>query len=137
MFSNDTADLMLPILLDTANLIRRSMRPGKEPREVKLPQTQMERRSFTEDTLDDDMFDTGTKESTTIQSIIQKYRDLRNRSQRVPFTKINSTKLNEKTTQDKTNNTQINDNLKAYSFDEDNVSIWALKFDLYRSVIVY
>lgn len=58
--SDNTTDLMLPILLDMANLIRRAVRSGKEPREVKLPYEpappQLLRRSFTEDTeLDDDM----------------------------------------------------------------------------------
>ena len=121
MFNNDTAELMLPILLDTANLIRRSMRPGKEPREVRLPQTMMQRRSYIHDTSDEE-FDTGTQESTTTQSIIQKYRDLRNRSQRIPYTKQNTTKTNDKQIQN--NTTQISDNLKDTDLSsDDNVSI--------------
>lgn len=68
---NTTSDLMLPILLDMANLIRRAVRSGKEPREVKqplqLPQVQLLRRSFTEDTyLDDEPFDTGINTDNTV-----------------------------------------------------------------------
>lgn len=72
---NTSTDLMLPILFDMANLIRRAVRSGKEPREVKqppqLPKAQMQRRSFTEDTyFDDDPFETGIDniESTTKQT---------------------------------------------------------------------
>nr|XP_021182041.2 neurotrophin 1 isoform X1 [Helicoverpa armigera] len=68
MFSNsdNTTDLMLPILLDMANLIRRAVRSGKEPREVRLPyepvKPQLLRRSFTEASeLDDEPFDMGTE----------------------------------------------------------------------------
>lgn len=68
---NTTSDLMLPILLDMANLVRRAVRSGKEPREVKqplqLPQAQLLRRSFTEDTyLDDEPFDTGINTVNTV-----------------------------------------------------------------------
>lgn len=66
---NTTSDLMLPILLDMANLIRRAVRPGKEPREVKQPiqLSQALRRSFTEDTyLDNEPFDTGVNTVTTV-----------------------------------------------------------------------
>lgn len=64
--SDNTTDLMLPILLDMANLIRRAIRSGKEPREVKQPYepapSQLLRRSFTEDTeLDDEPFDMGVE----------------------------------------------------------------------------
>ncbi|XP_063620940.1 neurotrophin 1 isoform X2 [Cydia splendana] len=65
--ANATSDLMLPILLDMANLIRKAVRSGKEPREVRepltLPQAQLLRRSFTEDTdtlLDDEPFEYST-----------------------------------------------------------------------------
>lgn len=93
--NNTTTDLMLPILLDTANLIRRSLRSGKEPREVKYPQ--MQRRSFTEDTFDDEPFDTGDKENKTALQLIQRNRNLKNRSR--PTTKIINTKPNDSTTQ--------------------------------------
>ncbi|RVE47303.1 hypothetical protein evm_008040 [Chilo suppressalis] len=57
--ANTTTDLMLPILLDMANLIRRAIRPGKQLREVKNPPPpqQLLRRSFTEDVsyIDDDI----------------------------------------------------------------------------------
>ncbi|KAJ8732355.1 hypothetical protein PYW08_015085 [Mythimna loreyi] len=64
--SDNTTDLMLPILLDMANLIRRAVRSGKEPREVKQPHEpappQLLRRSFTEDTeIDDESFDIGVE----------------------------------------------------------------------------
>ncbi|KAH9645422.1 hypothetical protein HF086_000040 [Spodoptera exigua] len=66
--SDNTTDLMLPILLDMANLIRRAVRSGKEPREVKQPyepQPQLLRRSFTEETdLDDEPFDMGDEPTT-------------------------------------------------------------------------
>ncbi|XP_049865842.1 neurotrophin 1 [Pectinophora gossypiella] len=67
---NTTSDLMLPILLDMANLIRRAVRSGKEQREVKqpltLPQAQLLRRSFNEDTyLDDEPFEVGVKAEPT------------------------------------------------------------------------
>lgn len=46
----NTTDLMLPILLDMANLIRRAVRPGKETREVLQPYPlQLLRRSDTQD----------------------------------------------------------------------------------------
>ncbi|CAG9785331.1 unnamed protein product [Diatraea saccharalis] len=68
---NTTTDLMLPILLDMANLIRRAVRPGKQLREVKYPPPpqQMLRRSFTEDVtyIDDDIEldpETNTNEQT-------------------------------------------------------------------------
>ncbi|CAH2233136.1 jg13999 [Pararge aegeria aegeria] len=85
--NNNTSDLMLPILLDTANLIRRAIRPGKEPREVKYPQTLFQRRSFTEESLNDDIFDTEDQElSSTTQNVLHKHRNFRNRSQRVTQT---------------------------------------------------
>lgn len=66
--SDNTTDLMLPILLDMANLIRRAVRSGKEPREVKQPydpQPQLLRRSFTEESeLDDELFDMGDETTT-------------------------------------------------------------------------
>uniref|UniRef100_A0A2H1X1H8 SFRICE_011184 n=1 Tax=Spodoptera frugiperda TaxID=7108 RepID=A0A2H1X1H8_SPOFR len=66
--SDNTTDLMLPILLDMANLIRRAVRSGKEPREVKQPydpQPQLLRRSFTEESeLDDEPFDMGDETTT-------------------------------------------------------------------------
>lgn len=106
--NNDTSDLMLPILLDTANLIRRAIRPGKETREVKYPQTLFQRRSFTEESIDDDMFDTDEEqEIVTTQNILQKHRNFRTRSQR---TQTNT--KNDKHPQDNnlkfTNNTQSN-----------------------------
>lgn len=59
--SDNTSELMLPILLDMANLIRKAVRSGKEQRDVKQPYErappQILRRSFTEDTeLDDAPF---------------------------------------------------------------------------------
>lgn len=70
--SDNTTELMLPILLDMANLIRRAVRSGKEPREVKEPYEpapqQLLRRSDTEDIeLDDEPFDMGV-EQTTVDS---------------------------------------------------------------------
>lgn len=71
MFGNNnitTSNLMLPILLDTANLIRRSVRSNKETREVKEPPPQIQRRSFTEDDdthLDDEFFEKGYETDTT------------------------------------------------------------------------
>lgn len=109
MFNNNvTSDLMLPILLDTANLIRRAIRPGKEPREVKYPQTLFQRRSFTEESMDDDMFDTDEElKTSTTQNIQQKHRNFRTRSHR---TQINT--KDDKHAQDSnlrvTNNTQSN-----------------------------
>ncbi|CAH0627453.1 unnamed protein product [Chrysodeixis includens] len=73
MFGNNdnTTDLMLPILLDMANLIRRAVRSGKEPREVKIPYEpappQLLRRSFIEDTIDDEPFQIAA-ELTTMRS---------------------------------------------------------------------
>ncbi|XP_034824360.1 neurotrophin 1-like [Maniola hyperantus] len=108
--NNNTSDLMLPILLDTANLIRRAIRPGKEPREVNYPQTHFQRRSFTEDSINDDTFDTEDQEnqpSTSTQNILQKHRNFRNRSQRITQT---ANAIDEKHVQDinkkVTNNTQ-------------------------------
>ncbi|XP_060801243.1 neurotrophin 1 [Amyelois transitella] len=79
---NTTTDLMLPILLDMANLIRRAVGPGKELREVKItqaPPAQLLRRSFTEDTvLDEEPFDTGFEEQTTKRPLTLAQR-LRNR----------------------------------------------------------
>nr|XP_032511217.1 neurotrophin 1-like [Danaus plexippus plexippus] len=93
MLNNETSDLMLPILLDTANLIRRAIRPGKETREVKTSNNVLQRRSFTEE-LDDNPFDTGAQEnihSTRTPSIYQK---LRNRPPRLPYIKTNMTNQN-------------------------------------------
>ncbi|XP_050342559.1 neurotrophin 1-like [Nymphalis io] len=122
MFNNNTtSDLMLPILLDTANLIRRSMRPGKEPREVKTPQALFQRRSFNEDTsLNSDLFDSGqeNESSTTTQSIIQKYRNFRTRSQRIPF-KINTTNpIKEHARDNKITNHTQNDKPKDITLDD-------------------
>ncbi|XP_052753598.1 neurotrophin 1 isoform X1 [Galleria mellonella] len=86
MFGNDaniTSDLMLPILLDMANLIRRAVSPGKQLREIKqplLPQAQMLRRSFTEDMLDEESFEVGYEEATrttTRPPFIQRIRNRR------------------------------------------------------------
>ncbi|CAB3260830.1 unnamed protein product [Arctia plantaginis] len=67
--SDNTTELMLPILLDMANLFRRAVRSGKEPREVKLPyepsSQQLLRRFDTEDiVLDDEPFDMGLEQTT-------------------------------------------------------------------------
>ncbi|KAI5631938.1 spaetzle domain-containing protein [Phthorimaea operculella] len=87
---NTTSDLMLPILLDMANLIRRAVRSGKEPREVRqplvLPQPhpQLLRRSFTEDTyLDDEPFELGVislDTTTTTTKAPQRNRRIPNRN---------------------------------------------------------
>lgn len=45
----NTTDLMLPILLDMANLIRRAVRPGKETREVIQPYPPQLLRRYAED----------------------------------------------------------------------------------------
>lgn len=134
MFNNDTADLMLPILLDTANLIRRSMRPGKEQREVRLPQTVMQRRSYITSNED---FDAGVQESTTAQSIIQKYRDLRSRSQRVPYGKLNTTKMNDNKIENKAvSTTQVNDVSKDRDLNNDNnVSIY--RFFYFLIILIF
>lgn len=109
MFNNNvTSDLMLPILLDTANLIRRAIRPGKEPREVKYPQTLFQRRSFTEESMDDDMFDTDEElETSTTQNIQQKHRNFRTRSQRTQ-TNTKDDKHPQDSNLKVTNNTQSN-----------------------------
>ncbi|CAH2107835.1 unnamed protein product [Euphydryas editha] len=126
MFNNHTtSDLMLPILLDTANLIRRSMRPGKEPREVKMPQTQFQRRSFNEDTSLDNEYDNEQELSSTTQSIVDKYRNFRTRSQRIPFTKVNTTKTIKENAGDKMNHTQNDkpkDTLDDYDNDDKNLT---------------
>lgn len=67
--SDNTSELMLPILLDMANLFRRAVRSGKEPREVKLPYEplpqQLLRRFDTEDiVLDDEPFDMAIEQAT-------------------------------------------------------------------------
>ncbi|XP_072940980.1 neurotrophin 1 isoform X1 [Epargyreus clarus] len=122
--NNATSDLMLPILLDMANLIRRAVGPGKELREVKTPaqpQAQFLRRSFVEDddtTLDDNPFEVAADNKTiqttkapqvTQRSILQRNRNIRIRPQRnIPtFTKLN-TPVDRKTAQDNriTNTTQ-------------------------------
>ncbi|XP_023937872.2 neurotrophin 1 isoform X1 [Bicyclus anynana] len=96
--NNETSDLMLPILLDTANLIRRAIRPGKETREVNYPQTLFQRRSFTEESLDDDIFDTEDQDlSSTTQTVLHKHRNFRTRAQRVSQT---SNTMNDKHVQD-------------------------------------
>ncbi|VVC89372.1 unnamed protein product [Leptidea sinapis] len=59
--NNATVNLMLPILLDTANLIKRASRTGKQTRDVVYPQAHIQRRSITEDTLDEEPFDTGAQ----------------------------------------------------------------------------
>lgn len=69
--NNSTTELMLPILLDMANLVRRAVRPGKESREVKiplaLPQTQFMKRSFIEDTSQSDEYDPGVVDFKPVQ----------------------------------------------------------------------
>ncbi|XP_068630643.1 neurotrophin 1 [Battus philenor] len=98
--NNSTSDLMLPILLDMANLIRRAVRPGKEPREVKmpptLPQNQFSKRSFIEDSSHSGEFDPGVEEfkpvktTTTKSPFILKNRNTRIRPQRtLPTDKTN------------------------------------------------
>lgn len=117
--NNTATDLMLPILLDTANLIRRSLRSGKEPREVRYPQ--MQRRSFTEDTFDDEPFDTGDKENKTALQLIQRNRNFKSRSR--PITKIINTKLNDNITQNTTNSKQYNTDGNSTELTESNVII--------------
>ncbi|KAM3961966.1 neurotrophin 1 [Aphomia sociella] len=108
MFGNDantTTDLMLPILLDMANLIRRAVRPGKQLREVKqplVPQAQLLRRSFTEDTLDDEPFDVGFEETTTRAPFIQRIRNRR-------IIPLRSHTLSKNTPLDVPNKTDTND----------------------------
>lgn len=105
---NTTSDLMLPILLDMANLIRRAVRSGKEPREVKqplqLPQAQLLRRSFTEDTyLDDEPFDTGIN---TVNTVTTTKAPRTRRPLRTPYRKTQDKVTTHNTTDSKvTNNT--------------------------------
>lgn len=120
MFGNtNTTDLMLPILLDMANLVRRAIRPGKEIREVKplrRPYTedtpvidtklqlvrrslkdtsnldmkqQLLRRSFDDETLEDDFFDVGVEPAPTPK---QELRTRRVMPQKNTITKTNTDK---------------------------------------------
>lgn len=82
--ANTTTDLMLPILLDMANLIRRAVRSGKQSREVRMPMpppANILRRSFTEDTHTDHE-DTVTEEpKSTPNTIIKRSRRIVQRTQ--------------------------------------------------------
>lgn len=162
MFGNtNTTDLMLPILLDMANLVRRAIRPGKEFREVsykphtggkpnmlrgfytgethteeKIPtlrgmytetqteertpilrgmytethtegkkshmlrrsveDTNKQRRSYTDDSLDDDFFDIGVEPApTTVTHRIPQRNTNTITNTEKPKTKDNSTKVQE------------------------------------------
>ncbi|CAK1552452.1 unnamed protein product [Leptosia nina] len=95
LFNNDnsTADLMLPILKDTANLFQKSLTPNKKPRDLRYSETQENRRnphfvntdillhnqqefpnrhfqrrssSLTEDDLNDEAFDVGVRDANTL-----------------------------------------------------------------------
>ncbi|KOB70353.1 Protein spaetzle [Operophtera brumata] len=93
MFGNtNTTDLMLPILLDMANLVRRAIRPGKETREVKQPQ--ILRRSYTEDqTLDDEFFDVGVEPAPTpTRQELQRTRRIIPQNQKNTITNTNTDK---------------------------------------------
>ncbi|XP_045493257.1 neurotrophin 1 isoform X1 [Colias croceus] len=68
--NNSTADLMLPILLDTANLFRKALRSGKQPRDIRFPRQQFQRRSYTKDTFDDEPFDIGVQDQTRLDTIV-------------------------------------------------------------------
>ncbi|XP_013177601.1 PREDICTED: uncharacterized protein LOC106125062 [Papilio xuthus] len=131
--NNSTTELMLPILLDMANLIRRAIRPGKEQRDVKLPltlpQTEYLRRSFIDDTSQSDEFDPGVEEfqpktETTKAPLTFKNRNTRTRPQTSETTnKFN--KLGAKnTTQDKTT-----DNSTLNTKDDSNVTLVNKKED--------
>ncbi|KPI98088.1 hypothetical protein RR46_11209 [Papilio xuthus] len=131
--NNSTTELMLPILLDMANLIRRAIRPGKEQRDVKLPltlpQTEYLRRSFIDDTSQSDEFDPGVEEfqpktETTKAPLTFKNRNTRTRLQTTQTTnKFN--KLGAKnTTQDKTA-----DNSTLNTKDDSNVTLVTKKED--------
>ncbi|XP_026328429.1 neurotrophin 1 [Hyposmocoma kahamanoa] len=107
---NTTSDLMLPILLDMANLIRRAVRSGKEPREVKqplqLPQAQLLRRSFTEDTyLDDEPFDTGIN---TVNTVTTTKAPRTRRPLRTPYRKTQDKVTAHNTTDSKVTNDTAN-----------------------------
>ncbi|XP_028165041.1 neurotrophin 1 isoform X2 [Ostrinia furnacalis] len=102
--ANTTTDLMLPILLDMANLIRRADRSGKQSREVRIsmpPAAQLLRRSFTEDTHTDEEDTTVTeKAKSTPNTIIKRSRRIVPRTQAKDIahdhnrTVANDTKLN-------------------------------------------
>ncbi|XP_063360812.1 neurotrophin 1 isoform X2 [Cydia amplana] len=99
--ANATSDLMLPILLDMANLIRKAVRSGKEPREVRepltLPQAQLLRRSFTEDTEDTDtLLDDEPFEYSTTKAPETRYR-------RIPQRRYSPKTVNKTDTDTKSN----------------------------------
>jgi hypothetical protein len=102
--SNTTTDLMLPILLDMANLIRRAVRSGKQAREViQPPQAQMLRRSFNEDdTYFDDDIDTEFDNITHVDNIPNEHDDKlteqNNNKRPDDFTESNDRKKDDKTT---------------------------------------
>lgn len=110
MFGNtNTTDLMLPILLDMANLVRRAIRPGKETREVKQPP--ILRRSYTEDqTLDYDYFDVGVEPAPTpTKQELQRTRRIIPQNQKNTITISNTDKI--KTVE---NSTTVHDDVSIY-----------------------
>ncbi|XP_045534277.1 neurotrophin 1 [Papilio machaon] len=133
--NNSTTELMLPILLDMANLIRRAVRPGKEQRDVKLPltlsQTEYLRRSFIDDTPQSDEFDPGVEEfqpkvETTKAPLTFKNRNTRTRPQRTQTTNKSNelpdknTAQNNKTADNSTLNTKDDSNATLVNKKEDN-----------------
>ncbi|XP_073950987.1 neurotrophin 1-like isoform X2 [Choristoneura fumiferana] len=122
--ANATSDLMLPILLDMANLIRKAVRSGKEPREVKepitLPQAQLLRRSFTDDTdteLDDEPFEYSTT-TTTKAPAIQRYRRIPQRRQFNRPIVVNKTDTDTTENTKEANKTTVNNNSSKTSTTE-------------------
>ncbi|KPJ15917.1 hypothetical protein RR48_09963 [Papilio machaon] len=133
--NNSTTELMLPILLDMANLIRRAVRSGKEQRDVKLPltlsQTEYLRRSFIDDTSQSDEFDPGVEEfqpkvETTKAPLTFKNRNTRTRPQRTRTTNKSNeltdknTALNNKTADNSTLNAKDDSNATLVNKKEDN-----------------
>ncbi|XP_061709561.1 neurotrophin 1-like isoform X2 [Cydia pomonella] len=120
--ANATSDLMLPILLDMANLIRKAVRSGKEPREVKepltLPQAQLLRRSFTEDSDSDTLLDDEPFEYSTTKAPETRYR-------RIPQRRYSPKTINKTDTDTKSNKSnevkktkEKSDNITRYTTTE-------------------
>lgn len=84
-----------------------------------MPQAQFQRRSFNEDTSLENEYENEQEQSSTTQSILDKYRNFRTRSQRPPYTKANTTKIINENVGDKVNHT-INDKSKVTPDDYDN-----------------
>ncbi|CAK1603750.1 unnamed protein product [Parnassius mnemosyne] len=123
--NNSSSELMLPILLDMANMIRRAVRSGKEQRDVKLPltlsQTKLLRRSFIEETSQSDEFDPGVvefkslKTTTTKPKITFKNLNTRIRPQITTETRSNKSDVEKKTVQ--ANKTAINSQIQSNTDD--------------------